>query len=219
MPRVLRNAVWLLCIFLFTGCTFLWLRTAWYTDGFTKRDRHTDTMVYSDASSFIYVRHDGMLVSNESLQFAFSYNPDRFHPWQYSRVRSLHPLSWGHLEYTREPQYNPSRVGLPETVVRIRIPYSIPAMASGTSISLLALRAYRQRRRKRCRARDGLCAQCGYDLRGGHEHCPECGTPCEPNILPSLALCVTTYPNAGRTKGPPQCPPPTSPPPPITPTP
>jgi hypothetical protein len=31
--------------------------------------------------------------------------------------------------------------------------------------------------RKRRRARRGLCAGCGYDLRGGGEKCPECGRP------------------------------------------
>ena len=27
----------------------------------------------------------------------------------------------------------------------------------------------------RRRVREGRCGYCGYDLRGGHEHCPECG--------------------------------------------
>jgi predicted amidophosphoribosyltransferase len=31
--------------------------------------------------------------------------------------------------------------------------------------------------RSRRRTRRGLCAGCGYDLRGGGQRCPECGRP------------------------------------------
>jgi hypothetical protein len=37
-----------------------------------------------------------------------------------------------------------------------------------------------RRWRGRARARRGLCSDCGYDLRGSPERCPECGMPAPP---------------------------------------
>lgn len=37
----------------------------------------------------------------------------------------------------------------------------------------------RKERRMQERRAAGLCAQCAYDLRAGHERCPECGYPAD----------------------------------------
>ena len=52
------------------------------------------------------------------------------------------------------------------------LPLWIPAfLFGGASAYVLGLPLYR----RRCCRRLGLCVECGYDLRGSSEKCPECG--------------------------------------------
>jgi hypothetical protein len=47
----------------------------------------------------------------------------------------------------------------------------------GFVLGCLAIAAHLHRQEVRARRANGLCIQCGYDLRGTPERCPECGTP------------------------------------------
>ena len=60
-----------------------------------------------------------------------------------------------------------------------RIPLWIPTLLfAGLSYSSVAP-LYRRRKRTKL----GLCLNCGYDLRGSSERCPECGSPFEEKTL------------------------------------
>jgi hypothetical protein len=56
---------------------------------------------------------------------------------------------------------------------KVRVPHWLVAPVAGVP-GFLAVRALRRRRR---RARTGLCVHCGYDLRASEGRCPECGAP------------------------------------------
>jgi hypothetical protein len=67
---------------------------------------------------------------------------------------------------------------------QITLPGWFVALTLGAGGFVLSRKPLRLRRAER----DGLCMQCGYDLRGSPERCPECGaiptlpadrTPCE----------------------------------------
>ena len=66
------------------------------------------------------------------------------------------------------------RSALP-TMARLVIPLWIPVVILALILTLCCLPDHRRRKRKKL----GLCLECGYDLRGSGERCPECGTACE----------------------------------------
>ncbi len=57
----------------------------------------------------------------------------------------------------------------------IRLRLSFFPIGFGALASIVAL-MYAKRLKLAERDRKGLCLKCGYDLRAGHERCPECGT-------------------------------------------
>ena len=66
-------------------------------------------------------------------------------------------------------------------VCRINLPLWVPILI----LLVLPLYALLPFSRRRKRKKLGLCVNCGYDLRGSKERCPECGMPIERGKGPS----------------------------------
>lgn len=67
-------------------------------------------------------------------------------------------------------------MGLRSSLVVIHLNYPTALFAIAPIAWIVA---FRRRRRKARRARGGLCAACGYDLRASPDRCPECGVAVE----------------------------------------
>jgi hypothetical protein len=61
----------------------------------------------------------------------------------------------------------------PGVVTRVGVPFWLPLMFAVVPPLWWLIQRLRNLRRHR----DGLCRECGYDLRASRERCPECGTP------------------------------------------
>ncbi|MCH8052571.1 MAG: hypothetical protein IH895_00775 [Planctomycetes bacterium] len=74
-----------------------------------------------------------------------------------------------HTSWTPSYSYNKnSRFGY----WRVAIPFWIPTSLFSIILLPPLVQSYRRRERKKL----GLCVNCGYDLRGSKDRCPECGS-------------------------------------------
>ena len=55
------------------------------------------------------------------------------------------------------------------------LPLSVPHVFAAIAFSVLPACCFAVSVEQRRKRRMGLCRVCGYDLRAGHERCPECG--------------------------------------------
>jgi hypothetical protein len=96
-----------------------------------------------------------------------------WHDSDYSWRTRLSLALWGFGgEWSHSDGIGDSRLVLAYQNATISLPLWVPLMAFAVPPVLWL----RQRLRRRRRARGNLCAECGYDLRGGRgPTCPECG--------------------------------------------
>jgi hypothetical protein len=94
-------------------------------------------------------------------------------PWTYAREpRPLYPWRWavfkrGPMPVDGNPAHDARMVVVPH--------WFAAAVVGLPAASFLFVRRARRRRRA-ARLASSVCIRCGYDLRGGHARCPECGT-------------------------------------------
>ena len=94
-------------------------------------------------------------------------------------ARSIPPTAWNAVGF--KWYRGPTHVGVCIPYWSIALPVALvpAAWVAGWS-------------RRRRRARTGLCAVCGYDLRASPDRCPECGTPAKVEATPPSAGTATS---------------------------
>jgi len=97
-----------------------------------------------------------------------------------SRVRAQRSPDILGLQFCK---YTPPPGDLEPARETLAVPYWLPLAGCVAPFGLARARRLVRRRRRLDRERRGLCAVCGYDLRGSAGSCPECGSargsPCD----------------------------------------
>ena len=184
------------------GCGLMTIASggAWatlYRDGmfFNQSGHGIATLSWGNQTYGLELTLDGSGVQFERNPSLFSYYADepRRLSWKVQdapfflicgtgsdEYRQRAEFSWHGLTYLRGERVTWLERRPPRPHVRLAIPHWLVISAA---IPLPALRAARWYRRRR-RFGDGMCRNCGYDLRATPARCPECGTV--PSAAPPL---------------------------------
>jgi hypothetical protein len=157
------------------GLLALWVRSAWVDEGVTLGGPPVRE-IGSGAGCLYYVKFGGALPAS----------PAR---WRYGRqVIPGSRWRWAWFEWYRrsidDDPANDARV--------VVVPHWFCAAIIGLPAASFLLVRRARRRRRAARLATSICISCGYDLRGGHARCPECGT-----IVPAAAGAAPPAPAHG----------------------
>ena len=146
MFRRLRNFAWLIPIVLLILVALLWARS------------------YLPEETYFRSHHGRLLIFFVSGNFEFGNQTAIDYSRRVAQVQNLPSLNFAGFEWT-DLNFKSSYPGF------IAVPYWFIT----SILAAISLWAILRRRSQRERSLPGHCRVCGYDLRGSHGKCPECG--------------------------------------------
>ena len=171
MRRLLRRLLTVLSLLLCAGAAALWARSYTHRDGggwFNQNGRGLSVATTPGGLDWVSSAQPGDGPLCRVGTYSSTRNPDvlTLRRWPYG-------LGFGGGEFVVALSADGLRITR-ETLRGVATPLWAWVMLFAV---LPVTKAHSYVRTRWRRARRGLCARCGYDMRASHERCPECGTP------------------------------------------
>jgi hypothetical protein len=184
MKRRLLPIVSAVSLLLFVAAVALWVRS--YRLGFSGEFLGLLESHHTGASENVW--YAGIYSSHGRLGLGLTQfdvapgEPNRHHYPEGKRLVWGEQFCWERHPFTRWPAASKSWTGIDMRLTwkdpvgqtmsrRVAIPHWPPVVASAVLPAILFGQYWRRYRRRRA----GRCIECGYDLRGTPQRCPECG--------------------------------------------
>jgi hypothetical protein len=165
LMQILLGILLLLGVFFLVGGSALWMRSYWVGEQISWRTDQNSWFLTSAHGSFMVVVGPGDLMSRRGSRWAHETTTP--YPSLPTTGYVMKPLFLGfQTGYGDQWQSAPLRL--------FAMPWW-PFTLLGSLITLATGRILLRPTRRKRRLRQGLCVQCGYDLRATRDRCPECG--------------------------------------------